>query len=96
MTFLHIKDSADLAQIPPRFDVSTWNIGRSGDLGHGVEVWTTWLPVHGVFETLVMDPSAHLIAHVDDAQTDTRDEALAQHVRTVERVRAVLAGQEVA
>lgn len=93
--FVHIRTSADLLAIPPRFDVSTWDIGRSGDLGGGVEVWTSWLPTYGAFETLVVDRDGILREYVEDSQTRTKDEALAQHTRTVQRVRDVLVGQGV-
>jgi hypothetical protein len=95
MRDLHIKDSADLLAIPPGFDVTTWNIGRSGDLGQGVEVWTTWLPCHGFYETLVIDRDAVLHVGVEE-RSHSREAAYETHARVVNEMRATLAAKEVA
>lgn len=90
---LHIRDSADLAQLPPHFDVSTWNVGRSGELAPGLEVWTTWLPVKGVYETLVTGANTEdwptLVAL--GGFTNNRNDAHAMHALVVRHVQRVVA-----
>jgi hypothetical protein len=95
LTDLHIRTSADLCQLTSDFDVSTWDIGRSGDLGHGVEVWTSWIPYRGHYETIVVDRDQVLHCGVEEI-TLTRDMAYAKHALVVEEMRKTLAGKEVA
>jgi hypothetical protein len=86
--------AATAGQFSPHFDTSTWDIGRSGDLGSGVEVWTSWLPVQGYFETLVVDRDGSLRTFVNDAISYNINDAMARHTMTVRHVRAALAAQE--
>jgi hypothetical protein len=95
VTDLHIRTSADLCQLTSDFDVTTWNIGRSGDLGQGVEVWTTWLPCHGYYETLVIDLEAVLHVGVEE-RSYSREAAYETHARVVTEMRATLLSKEVA
>lgn len=97
MTDLHLKDSTALAQLPPHFDVATWNIGRSGELAPGVEVWTTWLPVQGYYETLVINSNRERYPELfGEWVTRTRPDAYAKHAEIVQWVQAVVAEREVA
>lgn len=59
MQDIRIQSVGDMASLQPDVTPQHWNIGRSGDLGQGVEVWTSWLPVQGYYETLVVDRQNH-------------------------------------
>jgi hypothetical protein len=97
MTDYRILTAADALAIPYDFDVSHWNVGRSGDLGAGVEVWTSWLPVQGIYETLIHIPDAlvdrfyQAFPHTSHTST-TRETALETHRKAVNDLQAWLAG----
>jgi hypothetical protein len=97
VTDYRILTAADALAIPADFDVSHWDIGRSGDLGQGVEVWTSWLPVQGKFETLIVVPEglreAFYQVHAHDSHTSRdRETALETHRQTVANLQTWLAG----
>lgn len=97
MTDYRILTAADALAIPADFDCSHWNVGRSGDLGQGVEVWTSWLPVQGKFETLILIPEglrdAFYRVYQHDARiSPTREDALETHRNTVADLQTWLAG----
>ncbi len=97
MTDYRILTAADALAIPYDFDVSHWNVGRSGDLGAGVEVWTSWLPVQGIYETLTLVPEAladrfAALGRETEVTSPTRETALETHRKTVTDLQAWLAG----
>ena len=77
-------------------DVDAWNVGR--DEPHAdVRILTSWLPIHGVFETLIAGDwetpvFAAVYAHVgrDTWRYATREAAQQGHADVVRCVRAYL------
>lgn len=94
MKDLHIRDSADLAQLPPGFRVETWDIGRS-TIGP-VSIYTSWLPCAGHYETLATGPSAWLEALGWPCQwrTHTREAARDAHAQVVRACQRLLDADE--
>lgn len=89
MADLHIRTSADLCHIPPGFDPSSWDIGRS-TIGP-VSIYTSWLPCAGYYESLVTGPDALLAALGYPAErTNTRESARDMHASLVAKVRQLV------
>lgn len=98
-----ILTAGDVLDLPPAFDPESWNVGRSGDLGHGLEVWTSYLPIpkggEGTqtrYETLVVVPETLHAAYWRDYQDDswityTAAEASDTHRQIVQRLQRWLA-----
>ena len=80
-----------------RNDPFQWNVGRSGELAPGIEVWTTWLPVQGYYETLVVSACGYdkVKGFEYKARTHTRIDAVENHASVVKRLQAFLADREV-
>jgi len=58
MSLPHLRTAADVLRLQyADVNLDDWTVGRC-ELSPDVRVLTTWLPVQGVFETLVIGPSA--------------------------------------
>ena len=96
MTDTKINSATDALALAsdPAFDLDAWQIGRSGELAPGIEVWTSWLPVSGYYETLVI--GEELLADFNYvSRTDSRLEAQNNHALVVQRLQRHLSDQEV-
>lgn len=74
-----------------------WNVGRSGELAPGVEVLTSFLPVQGYYESLVLAaPSDPVLRrtlaawHHHSARYATRGEAQDGHAVLVAHIRTLV------
>ena len=88
-----IADVIDLAD----FNVDRWNVGRSGELAPGVEVWTTWLPTCGCYESLVLARPTSITLrrtlaawHHHSERYETREAAQDGHAALVSQIRTLV------
>jgi hypothetical protein len=94
---MNVNDAIALAGQPDwRLTLESWKVGRSGELAPGVEVWTSYLPVRGDFETLVVDhtPSRRTDAFPYRSRTLNVWDAMERHATVTQQLRQFLADQE--
>ena len=98
MADLRITSAVDVRALR-ECDVDRWNVGRSGELAPGVEVWTTYLPVCGCYESLVLArPTSAALKkvfapwHHHSERYETREQAQDGHAILVNTIRTLIEG----
>lgn len=96
----NVSDALALASTPNwPHTLQLWKVGRSGELAPGIEVWTSWLPCSGYYETLVVNRNEGSGGEVEGfdyrARTDSLWDAIDNHADVTRRLRRFLAEREV-
>ena len=93
---IRIASAADVVDLCD-INVDRWNVGRSGEIAPGVEVWTTWLPTCGCYESLVLArPTSAALRqalsawHHHSERYETRAAAQDGHAALVSQIRTLI------
>ena len=95
MADLRITSAADALTLRD-VDVDRWNVGRSGEIAPGVEVLTSYLPVQGYYESLVIArPTSAALRpladwHLHSERYETREQAQDGHAVLTARIRTLV------